>query len=766
MVSDSTMRSWLVRFVVRRRRLLFAAWAAAAALLLPLAAGVERTLQTGVRIPGSGSDRADDLLATRFASPFARYAVLVLRGLPAPSTGAGREALARVIAAVRADRAVAGTFSVLDAPDTLFVGERGSTFVVVGLRRGHAMDAALVRLRARTAALAGALRARHARAELLWTGAGPLTADLRETSAADAGRAERRVLPLTLALLAVVFGALAAASLPVAAGALAISLTLGAAALLARVMPLSVLVLNVATMLGLGLGVDYALLLVSRFREARGRGLSPDDAAVEAASEAGHSILLSGVAVMVGFAALLAVPLTDLRSMAVGGLLVTAVSVLLATTLLPGVLAALGPRVELGRLRPGGGWRRRERGARSDRWEWWSRHVVRRPLVVLAAAGLPVALLVQQGLRLETRMPSGDWLPPEMESARGLRELGAMRRGGIVQAVRVVVELPPDVAALSPRGWRAVDSLGRRLSRDPRVARVRSLPAVLGGAPSPLDLALLPAATRETFTSTDGRLALLEVMPRDADATSGSMALVRELRAADPGALTGLAGARLTVGGLPAFNVDYEAAVKGAAPRVLGLVVAGTLLALSLGFRSLLVPLKAVALNLLSVGAAFGAVVLVFQDGHGAHWLGLAGPLDGIFPAVPLLVFCVVFGLSMDYEVFLVSRVAEARRRGMGEADAVVEGVRRTGGVITSAALVMAVVFAAFVAGDFVLMKILGFALAVAVVIDVTVVRLALGPALLAVAGRWNWWPGVRQAARPPATAAAPVVASAGESAG
>jgi RND superfamily putative drug exporter len=176
---------------------------------------------------------------------------------------------------------------------------------------------------------------------------------------------------------------------------------------------------------------------------------------------------------------------------------------------------------------------------------------------------------------------------------------------------------------------------------------------------------------------------------------------------------------------------------------VLFLVLAGTFIALAIGFGSVLVPLKAIALNLLTVGAAFGLVVAVFQDGHGLHLIGLASPLDSVFASVPLLVFCTVFGLSMDYEVFLVARVAEATRAGMGTATAVVEGVRRTGGVITSAGLVMIIVFGAFVLSDFVLMKLLGFALAAVVLIDITLVRLALGPALLVLAGRWNWWPGL-----------------------
>jgi len=171
-------------------------------------------------------------------------------------------------------------------------------------------------------------------------------------------------------------------------------------------------------------------------------------------------------------------------------------------------------------------------------------------------------------------------------------------------------------------------------------------------------------------------------------------------------------------------------------------VVAGSFLTLLIGFRSVLVPVKAIILNLLSVAAAFGAAVLVFQDGHGIGLLGLATPIDGLFPAVPLVVFCLVFGFSMDYEVFLVARVAEAVAGGADDETAVADGVARTGGVITSAAAIMVVVFAAFALSDFLLIKILGFTLAIAILIDATLVRMAVGPALLRLAGRWNWWPG------------------------
>jgi putative drug exporter of the RND superfamily len=727
--------SRLAEVVVRRRRSVLIVWAVLGLSLVPFARGVEHRLETGARVAGSESAEVSRLLASRFTSPYAHYAVLVVRGLPSSTTAEGRSALDRVLHGLRTSRAVTGTFSGRDTDDRLFVGVGGGTFVVVGLRADGqaAVDTLLPELRRLTGGLTSELRVRHPHAELLWTGEGPLTADLRRASADDANSAERRVLPLTLALLVIAFGAVVAAALPVAIGALAIALTLGCTALIAQLLPLSVLVINVATMLGLGLGIDYALLIVSRFREGRGRGLAADSAAVEAVTHAGHSIMISGAAVAVGFAALAVVPLTDLRSIAIGGLVVTAVSVFAATTLLPGVLVVLSRWVDSGRVR--------RVQARHDLWGRWTAAVVRRPLIILLLAGAPIAALGWEWTQLDVRTPTGDWLPSQLESARGLRALRAMQRAGLVQGLRIVVELPVGISVFTPTGWRAAVATTDSLASDPRVARVRSLPAILGRAPSAQALTMLPNSVRASLVSRDNRYLLLEVMPAETLSTPAVMDLVRALRGSDPAATTGLRGTRLFVGGLPAYNVDYGDAVRRATPRVVGIVVLGTLLALFIGFRSVLIPIKAVVLNLASVGAAFGAVVLVFQKGYGLELLGLAAPLDGIFPAVPLLVFCTVFGLSMDYEVFIVARIAEARRRGMNDDEAIIEGVRRTGGVITSAALIMTVVFAAIMLGDFVLMKILGFALATAVLLDVTVVRLALGPSLLALAGRWNWWP-------------------------
>jgi putative drug exporter of the RND superfamily len=252
----------------------------------------------------------------------------------------------------------------------------------------------------------------------------------------------------------------------------------------------------------------------------------------------------------------------------------------------------------------------------------------------------------------------------------------------------------------------------------------------------------LPPAARGSMATMDGRLALIEVLPTEAAGARGAGEIVRDLRAMTSGSLLGLPGTTIEVGGLPALNVDYEASTLGHFRTIVLVVVLVTLVSLLIGFRSALIAIKAVALNLFSVAVAFGAVVIVFQDGHGIRALGLDAALGGTFPAIPLIVFCVVFGLSMDYEVFLVARIAEAKAVGMSEDDAIVEGLARTGGLISSAAAIMIAVFAAFTLGDFVLIKILGFALSVAVLVDATAMRLAVGPALLKLGGRWNWWPG------------------------
>jgi putative drug exporter of the RND superfamily len=731
-------------WVVSRRRWIWLAWAVAAVALLPLAprAASQLHLASG-GAQASESEWVDDALRTRFGSPFANAAILVIDGVPGTDS-AGAAVLREIADSVERAPVVRRIRRYFDVPDSA-TGATHGAFIVAGLAPDTAgTHDGIVALRAATRGLEAALRPRLPHISLDWTGSAAFDLDVQQTSAADVSTAERRVLPLTLLLLLLVFGSVAAALIPVTAGALGIGMSLGMAVLIARHWPLTVLLQNVVSMIGLGLGIDYALLMTSRFREETARGLAAHAAAVEAARHAGHTVLLSGLAVGIGFAALLLVPANELRSIAIGGMLVVGGSMLIATTLLPGVLAALGGRIELGRL-----WLRGASPTTNSSWRRWGRRVTAHPWIVLVAAGAPLVALGWQARRLSAELPSGPWLPAQMESMRAAAALQRMGQAGVVQAMRVVVELPATSLATSEDGWRGLYLLSRALERDPRVAQVRSLPLAWNTErPNTVLLSILPSDARTSFMSRDERLAMVELIPAERETPTELTRLVRELRRLDVPAITGIAGARIRIGGIPAMNADYKDAIGGSTLRVIALIVSCTWLALLLGFRSVLVAAKAVLLNLLSVGAAMGAAVLVFQDGHGARLLGLAAPVDGLFPAVPIIVFCVVFGLSMDYEVFLVGRIAECIDGGMPDDEALVEGLARTAGVITSAASVMILVFSGFALSDFLLVKILGFALAVAVLIDATLVRIAVGPALLRLAGRRNWWPRVRGGTR------------------
>jgi RND superfamily putative drug exporter len=251
----------------------------------------------------------------------------------------------------------------------------------------------------------------------------------------------------------------------------------------------------------------------------------------------------------------------------------------------------------------------------------------------------------------------------------------------------------------------------------------------------------VPQPIRESFLRSDGQATLIELLPTATIPPNEQIRWVREVRSCDVAAITGVPGAMLRVGGVPALDADYDSVVKERLPSVVLGVVLGSLLALLIGLRSLFAAVKAILLNLLSVGASFGALVVVFQEGHGSKLFGLDGPTGSVYPIVPILSFAIVFGLSMDYEVFLVARVLEERRGGLSERSAVIEGLARTAGLITSAAAVMIAIFTAFTAGSFLVVQMLGFTLAVAVFIDATAVRMVVGPALLQLAGDWNWWP-------------------------
>jgi putative drug exporter of the RND superfamily len=724
----------------RRRPFWLACLTAAVALgLIPFSFHVERRLDTAVHLEGSESDYVSQQLATRFRSPFVDRVVLVIQGLPAADSDEGAQALTQIVAALKGPD-VSAIVSHLDIADPIFLGNGGGTFVLIGLAHVNGpLELVVPRIRERARLLQDQFRNRYPDVKLELTGELPLNFDLRRASADDVQKGERLVLPVTLILLLLAFASFVAALIPLTVSQLAISMGLGIAAILALRWHLSILVQNLVVMLGLSLGIDYALLMVSRFREALSAGHGPSEASAIAARQAGHTLVVSASTVAIGFAALLTIPISEIRSIGVAGFVVAGASVLLANTLLPAGLALLGKRINAGaipfikRLNPGSSARA------GNRWKRWGRTITSHPWTALALAGVPLLLLASQAARLDPKLPRGDWLPASAESVQGFHSLDKMGRSGIVQSLRVILELPSDSISQTDSGWNAAARLSARLANDPRADRVISLETLTEGH---RDLvASLSSETRRSFLRSDGRATLEEVLPASWVSPSEQIHWVRELRQLAVADLIGIPGAKMSIGGIPALNADYENAVGYRLPRVIALVVAATLLALFAGFRSLFAAVKAVALNLLSVGAAFGALVLVFQEGHGSRFFGVPEGTGGVFPIVPILAFAIVFGLSMDYEVFLVARVLEARRSGLSESEAITEALARTAGLITSAAAIMIVVFAGFTLGDFLVIKMLGFTLAVAVLIDATLVRMVIGPALLSLAGDWNWWP-------------------------
>jgi putative drug exporter of the RND superfamily len=712
--------------------------------LMPFSYKVERRLETAAHIRNGESEKVDKELAQRFHSPYAHRLIVVISGIPDPDSAESADALGFLATSLRSVPGVSGVVSSLDWPDPLFTGKNGGALIIVGLDpHDKAVEALVPVLRAKADWMEGQLRSQYPNINLEITGETPLTFDLRKVSADDVRRAEERAMPVTLLLLFLAFGSLVAALLPLGIGVLSISMALGAAALLAHYLHLSILVQNLATMLGLGLGIDYALLIVSRFREALAEGYDPGRAADIAAGQAGKTLLISATTVAIGFSALLTVPISELRSIGIAGLLVTILSVMLCTFILPWVLGLVGHRINAARVRlPGRQIKPPESlCAASERWVRWGSIITGRPWTALLVAGVPLLILALQARRISPGIPDHDSLPAAAESVRALHTLQGMGRSGIVQSLRVVLELPPQSPPLSPAGWLAVSRLTQRFQSDPRAEEVLSLPTLTGMSDAVDAVDDVPQAIRESFLRSDRQATLIELLPTATLPPNEQIRWVREVRSSDVAAITGVPGAVLRVGGIAALDADYDSVVKARLPSVVLGVVLGSLLALLIGLRSLFAALKAILLNLLSVGASFGALVLVFQEGHGSKLFGLDGPTGTVYPIVPILSFAIVFGLSMDYEVFLVARVLEERRRGLCESSAVIEGLARTAGLITSAAAIMIAVFTAFTLGGFLVVQMLGFTLAVAVFIDATVVRMIVGPALLKLAGDWNWWP-------------------------
>ena len=466
----------LSRLIRRGRLWILLVWAVVAAVLVPEARSVGSRLEVGVRMEESPAATVDRDLASRFHSRFVHRVVLVINGLPEPETPEGRAALEVVVAAVKTVPGVAGTLSYLDSPEPVFRG-RGGSFLVVGLDSGkEPAENLMVPLRRATAAERARLSARYPAADLGWTGEIPLNVDMRAASSEDARAAERRALPIALLLLLAAFGSIVAALLPVAVGILSVLLTLGVAALFARSLHLSIFVENIASMIGLGLGIDYALLLVSRFRESLARKHSPDLAVEDCLPRAGQTLLMSALPVGIGFGALLTMPTADFRSIGAAGMLVTFFTLLLALTLLPAVLAVLGSRVDAGRFV------RRDSSHHehgSARWRKWGDRVVRRPWTALLLGGAPVVLLALQASRMRPDPCVGTGFPPipnPFWRSSGWRTWAAATSSRLCECCWIFRRI---IRSAAPRaGWRLAGSRRRcRAIRGSRACSRRSMKA-------------------------------------------------------------------------------------------------------------------------------------------------------------------------------------------------------------------------------------------------------------------------------------------------
>ncbi len=699
---------------------------------------------------------ADSLLTARFSRPISEFFAVTVQS-PTPLTdGVAARVLDSLVATARDEPWVRGILSYRTTHDSTFIARDGrTTFFLVSLALSHDSVGRVVQ------PLRDAFHEvlRHfpdgESYTVLVTGRAPLDIDIRNVSAEDAHRNERKLVPITLAVLVLAFGALVAALLPVIVGVMAITVALTIVGVIAQHTPMSVFVLNMISMIGLGVGIDYSLLVVTRFREELNAGLDANAAARRTVATAGQAVVTSGMTVVVGFAALLLTPLSETKSVGIAGLVVVAIAVLLSTTLLPALLAVLGRSID----RPRWIARRLAWYHRPSIWERWARSLSRHPYRDVALGGTAIAIMVIPALFLRVGLPSRNWWPTETEAGAGIATLEHMGMSGYVQPLRIIIEFPTGTDATSAVALRGLKHLSDSLRADPRIRDVRSL-VDLGPGKSVLEYSLLysePDTVRarypdflDAYLARDGRTTLMDVIPADTTSLTTTMDVVRDVRAlVRSPRIKQLHGATIRVGGYVAGALDFQRLLLDRFPLIVALILGVTALMLAVVFKSVLVPIKAVLMNSLSVAATFGIIVLVFQHGVGGRLFGLDGPTSAVYVLVPVLVFAVVFGLSMDYEVFLLTRIKESFDITGENTRATRDGLSATASVITSAALIMIAVFGAFAFARILLMQFIGFGLAVAVFLDATLVRMILVPAFMQIAGRWNWWPGVRKGANP-----------------
>ncbi len=739
------------RTIVRWRWPIVLAWVAIAAAMWPVAREIRNRLQVGGRdLPGSEATNAENVIREQLPSPFSSFGVVAIRHpsltVESERYGAYVDSLVRTMERLPF---IQKTITYRTAGDPTFVSPDGrTTFILAAMREqkdGATSEVPI--LRDATGAVQAAAGPDFA---TYVTGSPAFDYDTRTVAAQDSDRLEQRLLPLTWLLLILAFGALVAAFIPVAVGFIAIFIAMGLESMLAGLMPMSIFVLNITTMVGLGVGIDYSLLVVTRFREEMAEGADRLQAAERTIRTAAQAVLTSGGTVMVGVAALMIVPIVETRSVGLGGLIVVFTSVALSVTFLPAILAILGHNVD----RPVFLSKALARFRRETGWTRYAESIARNPIRALVISGVIILTLAAPALWLRIGLPVSNWFPKDTDSARGLAILQDMGQGGALQPLRVVVQMPPGVGALDVDRLKGLRALADSIRDDARVQQVRGIVDLRPGVPLwqyiqlYADTAKARARMPDVFASyvgRDGNVTVLNVFLRDTVNLDGALKAVQDVRAIPTHRIPTLEQATVLVGGFFPSALDFRDRLVQEFRVIVLLVLGVTAVMLAWVFRSFLVPAKAVVMNTLSVGAAFGLTVVVFQWGIGGSLIGLEGPTRAIFVMGPVLVFAIVFGLSMDYEVFLLSRIKEEFDQSHDNDAATIAGLSATGRTITSAAGIMILVFGAFAFARVMAVQMIGFGLAVAVLLDATVIRMVMVPAVMHLAGRFNWWPGYRR---------------------
>lgn len=741
-------------FVYRRRRIVLLVMLALAAAAAPLAAGTASQLSSGGWLDKNSESAT---VASRLESEFGggRSAFIALFRSDAPgadaTSNAFQAAIASTLAGVKTDGRVSNVTGYAETRDNRFISVKGdAAYVVIGLNMtDDASVGAVASIQAKLAPPVGY--------SVGLTGFGPIQKDSAALSEKDLQRAETVSLPIAALVLILVFSSIIAAGMPLVVAGLAIPTSLAIINLLARQTEMSVYVLNIATMLGLALAIDYSLFITSRFREELAKGRSTEQAVTIAVGTAGKAVLFSGVAVAIGLSGLLWFRASALSSIGLGGAMVVLSSVVFALTFLPALLGVLGPRVKALSV---GGLIRRIRGgsapvqAPRSRWERIALGVMRRPFAVLVPVLIALFIAGSPFFRLQQGVPDASIFPAGLPSRDAWVALMHEFRPGETSPIAILASTsgsPTDAASIQAvmdytASLEKVDGIARVEGpfnlTDPstgaamsaaQVARLYAAPS--GSLPPPLGAAV--AALREAYIR-DGVVKLNAVSPLE-PATPAGTAVVPRVRAVQvPSAI-----AHVQVGGVAAISADFLASQNDRLPWAVGTTLLASAIILFLLFGSLAIPLKAVVMTLLSLSASFGALVWIFQEGN-LHQALNFNPIGFTIAGNPIIMFAVLIGLSMDYEVLLLSRIQESYRRTGDNTAAVAEGLARTAGVITGAAMIMVVVFSSFALADIITIKSIGVGMALAVFIDATIVRVLLVPATMRLLGEWNWWaPGI-----------------------